>query len=400
MTGRAAPFAVLAAAFLFNLGQGVLRPSLPIYLQHTFGASYRMVTVIPTLFGAAKWTARLPSAYLQERWGRTPVMALGLLLIACSDVASVMTGHYGVFLGWRTVAGIGWALFGTVATTTIVSRPAGERRGRAISALLISESLGLLVGSAAGGSLYQNVGLASPFFFEAACMVVAATTIVWWARAGVEGSTMATRAGRTWQVMGAVLRVPTVLLMSLVGAALIAIQTGLLVFLYPLYLVERGQLAPQMVGHLVSLSVAGRLGGLWLGGRMSDRVDRMVVLAVGLVGYGAIVAGVPAMTHPGVLAGWSVWIGAGGGVVAGLPTAIVADRVGPPAQALAIGCLLTAMDTGMLIGPLVMGELAHAIDLSAPFLFAGMLLGALAWWCRRQASFAAAPPTTRGAEGP
>jgi hypothetical protein len=27
------PGSVLAAAFLFNLGQGVLRPSLPLYLQ-------------------------------------------------------------------------------------------------------------------------------------------------------------------------------------------------------------------------------------------------------------------------------------------------------------------------------------------------------------------------------
>jgi len=37
------PVAILAAAFLFNLGQGVLRPSMPLYLQRTFGANYRMV---------------------------------------------------------------------------------------------------------------------------------------------------------------------------------------------------------------------------------------------------------------------------------------------------------------------------------------------------------------------
>jgi hypothetical protein len=37
--------AVLAAALLFNLGQGVLRPTLPLYLQQVFVANYRMVTL-------------------------------------------------------------------------------------------------------------------------------------------------------------------------------------------------------------------------------------------------------------------------------------------------------------------------------------------------------------------
>ena len=45
------PLAVLAATFLFNLGQGVLRPSLPLYLREFFAANYQMVTMIPVMFG-------------------------------------------------------------------------------------------------------------------------------------------------------------------------------------------------------------------------------------------------------------------------------------------------------------------------------------------------------------
>ena len=33
------PPAILAATFLFNLGQGVLRPVMPLYLQRTFSAN-------------------------------------------------------------------------------------------------------------------------------------------------------------------------------------------------------------------------------------------------------------------------------------------------------------------------------------------------------------------------
>jgi len=48
-------------------------------------------------------------------------------------------------------------MFGTAATTVMVDQPAAERRGRAVSLLMMSETSGLLVGGAAGGWLYEGV---------------------------------------------------------------------------------------------------------------------------------------------------------------------------------------------------------------------------------------------------
>ncbi len=121
------PVAVLAAAFLFNVGQGVLRPTLPLYLQRSFAANYRMVTLIPVVFGSGKWIASVPTGYLLGRLGR-PLMIWGLLLIALIDLASVMTSTYTVFLGLRALGGVGWAMFATVATTAMVSVPTVQRR--------------------------------------------------------------------------------------------------------------------------------------------------------------------------------------------------------------------------------------------------------------------------------
>src|SRR5437867_13178298 len=130
-----APIAVLAAAFLFNLGQGVLRPSMPLYLQRAFSANYRMVTLIPVVFGAGKWVASLPTGYLVSRLGR-PLMILGLLLIAVIDVGSITTSRYHAFLALRALGGVGWAMCATVATTAMVNVPAARqtwtRRERAV----------------------------------------------------------------------------------------------------------------------------------------------------------------------------------------------------------------------------------------------------------------------------
>lgn len=379
-----APRSVLAAAFLFNLGQGVLRPSMPLYLQQVFSARYGMVTLIPVVFGAGKWVASLPTGYLMDRLGRRPLMAGGLLVIAASDVASIMASGYAVFLALRALAGVGWAMFATAATTTMVDVPAASRRARAVSVLMMSETLGLLLGSAAGGWLYQGVGTASPFVFEAACMLVAALVVGGWSSPAAVGPAPPV-ASRDQSVLRTVLSTPGVLPLGLTNAALIAVQTGLVVFLVPLYLVSRAQLDPGAVGVLVSLNVLGRLAALWLGGGVSDRTGRMRVLVPGLLAYAVLLGGLTLLTHPVALGVWSLAIGGAAGLVAPLPTALIGDQVPPELRAVAIGWLRTVTDTGQILGPLLMGALADASGLSSAFVAGAAVLGVAAWQCRRHA---------------
>jgi predicted MFS family arabinose efflux permease len=256
-----------------------------------------------------------------------------------------------------------------------------------VSLLLMSETLGLLAGSAVGGWLYQHVAAAGPFVFEAACMVAAAAAV---GRrvpaASAEPRATPAAPGPDRRRLRGVMHTPGVLLMGVTSAALAAVQTGTLVFLFPLYLAERGGLRPEVVGYLVGLGVLGRLIALWITGRVSDRWHRLRLLAAGLVAQGVLLGSLTVLTDPALLSIWSLSIGAAAGLVAGLPTAIVGDRVAPGLSGIAIGWLRTVTDAGMLFGPLVTGALADAIDLGAPFRLAALVLGALAWWCHRAAA--------------
>ena len=91
------------------------------------------------------------------------------------------------------------------------------------------------------------------------------------------------------------------------------------------------------------------------------------------------------MSDPIALGLWSVAIGMAGGVVAGLRTALVGDLVAPAQHGGAVGWLRTMTDAGRILGPAAMGALADATQLSAPFLFAAVLLIAIAWRCQRRA---------------
>src|SRR5204863_250595 len=83
------------------------------------------------------------------------------------------------------------------------------------------------------------------------------------------------------------------------NALLTAIQTGVLLFLFPLYLLKRGGLGPEAVGFLISLSVLGRLVALWLGGSLSDRWGRIRMLIPGLLIYAAWLGTVARLTKEG-----------------------------------------------------------------------------------------------------
>jgi MFS family permease len=309
-------------------------------------------------------------------------MIAGLLVIGACDVASIAIVGYGPFLAARACAGMGWAMFATVATTAMVNR-AGSRN-RAISLLLMAETFGLLVGSAVGGSLYAYSRPTSPFVLEASCMLMATAVVGWF---GLPGTTPPAPVAVTSHrgTLSDVGRVRGFFLMCCTNAALMGIQTGVLVFLFPLYLVERGEMSPQTVGYLIALSVLGRLLALWFAGRMSDRRVRMFMLARGLAAFGIVLGTLVVVKGPVFFGVWSVLLGAAAGFIAGLPTTIIGDRVDPSLHGIAIAWLRTATDAGMLLGPLVMGPLADAVDLTIPFLLAGMISCAFAWACHRHA---------------
>jgi MFS family permease len=184
---------------------------------------------------------------------------------------------------------------------------------------------------------------------------------------------------------GTVLNTPGVVLMGVTSALLTAIQVGVLVFLFPLYLFTRAGLAPKAVGTVVSLSVLGRLMALWLGGTVSDRWGRMRVLIPGLFVYAMLLAGTSWFTGPIVLGICSLATGAAAGFLAGIPTTLTSDQVSPVLQGIAIGWIRTMSDGGQVVGPLLMGALADAVDVSAPFVMGAGLLAGAAWVCCRQA---------------
>jgi MFS family permease len=103
---------------------------MPLYLEKVFAANYRMVTLIPVVFGAGQWVANVPTGYLLGRFGRR-LMIGGLLVIAVVDVTTSRPRATTCSWAGGALGRVGWAMFATAATTTMVNPSAAQRRGRA-----------------------------------------------------------------------------------------------------------------------------------------------------------------------------------------------------------------------------------------------------------------------------
>ena len=167
------------------------------------------------------------------------------------------------------------------------------------------------------------------------------------------------------------------------GAGLV---NGGVLALAPLYAAEH--YGPGAAAEFYSVAFAGSLLLQWPAGRVSDRIDRRLVIA-GLAGLAALSAFTLALWS-GQLLAWAavllffLW-GAGALSFYGIAVAHMADRAERGRLAQSAAGLLFVWASGSVLGPLIMGPLVDWLDVAGMFWFAGvasLAVAAAMFWRR------------------
>ena len=162
------------------------------------GASWAMVSPILMIFlqerlavgvDALGW-AYLPAAIiwavlptrlgaLADRFGRKPLMVLGLAVAAASSfVIPNLVSLTGLAALWSLQA-LCYAAGDPAEQALVADLTGGDQRGRAFGLYTLAAGLGATVGPLMGGWLYEAVGPQAPFFANG--IVLAVCTLVLWA---------------------------------------------------------------------------------------------------------------------------------------------------------------------------------------------------------------------------
>lgn len=163
-TKSALPF-LLTYMFLAMLGIGLVIPILPELLID-FGAGGKAAGYLVSAFGLTQFLFSPIAGNFSDKYGRKPMIVVGLCLFVISNILAATAGHFSLFLVSRLIGGMGAAALIPSIMAYVVDITTEEQRPRAMSFLGASMSSGFIVGPGIGG-LLAEFGTRAPFFASA-----------------------------------------------------------------------------------------------------------------------------------------------------------------------------------------------------------------------------------------
>ncbi len=369
---------LVGANVVVAFGYGVVAPVLPQYARH-FGVSISAATFVITAFALMRLVAAPPAGLLVQRLGERRVYISGLLIVALSTAACAFAQTYWQLLLFRSLGGLGSAMFTVSSLGLMIRISPPDARGR-VAGLFSS---GFLLGSVGGpvlGSVTAGLGLAAPFAIYGAALLVAAAVVFFSLR---NSAVTASPEG-----VEAAVSVRDVLRHRAYRAALFSnfatgwAAFGLRIALVPLFVVEALDRSAGVAGLALATFAIGNVSVVIPSGYLSDRVGRRKLIILGLTvsAVSTILVGFTA-SLPVFLAAAYV-TGAATGIFISPQQAAVADIVGNKARGgTAVATFQMMADLGSIIGSLVVGQVAQHASFGWAFVVSGgvLLVAALGW---------------------
>ncbi|MGG0177825.1 MFS transporter [Gottfriedia acidiceleris] len=165
MSTKSALPLLLTYMFLAMLGIGLVIPILPELLID-FGAGGKAAGYLVSAFGLTQFLFSPIAGDFSDKYGRKPMIIVGLCLFVISNLLAATADHFSIFLVSRLIGGMGAAALIPSIMAYVVDITTEEQRPRAMSFLGASMSSGFIVGPGLGG-LLAEFGTRTPFFASA-----------------------------------------------------------------------------------------------------------------------------------------------------------------------------------------------------------------------------------------
>lgn len=392
---------LIGAAFIIAVGFGLITPVLPQFAR-SFDVGVTAASVVVSAFAFFRLVFAPLGGRLVSQLGERPVYLAGLVIVALSTGATAFARSYTELLLYRSLGGIGSTMF-TVSSAALIIRLAPPAiRGRVSSVFASSFLLGGVVGPLIGG-LLGGFGLRVPFLVYAVALLIAATvvaTLLSGARLR-ELRTSSTQSPMTFREATQDSAFRSALVSGFANGWS---NFGVRMAIIPLFVTSvlvgtvHEERSAQLAGVAIATFAAGNALALTFSGRLADTIGRKPPVIGGLIVSGLSTMVLGFVSNIWVILGLCIIAGAGAGILNPAQQATVGDVVGHQRSG---GGVLAgfqmAMDTGTIIGPILVGFLIDQLGYAEGFLATGLvlLLAALAWLPARETL----PARATGARG-
>jgi MFS family permease len=313
-----------------------------------------------------------PAGLFVQRLGERRVYVSGLLIVAVSTGACAFAQTYWQLLLFRSLGGLGSAMFTVSSLGLMIRISPPNARGRVAGMF----SSAFLVGSVGGpvlGSVTAGLGLSMPFVIYGVALLIAAAVVF----VSLRKSSLAAMDAPT----EAPISVRTALGNPAYRAALFSYFAtgwsafGLRVALIPLFVVEVLGRGAGMAGLALATFAVGNVAAVIPSGYLSDHVGRRKLLIVGLAVSAVSTVAVGFTDSMPIFIAAAFVTGAATGMFISPQQAAVADIVGNKSRGgTAVATFQMMSDFGAILGSLAVGQIAQYASFSTAFVVSGVIL--------------------------
>jgi MFS transporter, ACDE family, multidrug resistance protein len=369
---------LVTANAVIALGYGVVAPVLPQYARN-FGVSIAAATFVITAFALMRLCAAPVSGVLVQRLGERRIYLTGLLIVALSTGACAFAQTYWQLLVFRSLGGLGSAMFTVSSLGLMIRISPPDARGR-VAGLFSSAFLVGSVGGPVLGSLTVGLGLSAPFVIYGVALLIAVAVVF----VQLRHSSLAALDVQSEPAIS----VRTALRNQAYRAALLSnfatgwSAFGLRIALVPLFVVEVLGRGAEMAGLALATFAIGNVSAVIPSGHLSDRIGRRLLLIGGLTvsAVSTVLVGFTTSLPLFLVAAYVT--GAATGMFISPQQAAVADIIGSKARGgTAVATFQTMSDFGAILGSLAVGQIAEHLTFGSAFVISGVILlfAAVGW---------------------
>jgi multidrug resistance protein len=364
---------IYVPSFFIFLGMSIISPILPLYAK-SFNVSYTLVSLAISAYAFGRFVADIPVGMLADRWGRRPLMIVGILLLTISAFLNALARSFSEFLLYRLIQGVGSAMWMTSRTTLLADILKPEERGRILSYFQAFMLLGSSAGPTIGGYIATYWGVSETFYFYGLTGIISLIITYFWIKEP-EGIAFKRHQARfDLPTIRQLLSNPSYSMACLATFTVFFMRTGIRGTMIPLYAEGVLGLDKVIIGMVISYAtIMNLLMTIPMGyaidffGRKPPMVFTLFITALAALAF-------PFTQNYFMISLAAVLLGLGTGGAGQAPLAMATDATIDKPRGLSIGLYRLFGDIGFVVGPVILGFIADNYGLRMPFFFMTFLI--------------------------